>query len=164
MVALLPLYLMNFHYPEAQALVLLSVFGFGGAVLQMPLGWIADRWSFRVGQVLCLSLVICGGILLMTAIGLPSVVAVSLFILGGGAAGLNTLAVIEAGLTLRAGMKGTGMALIASSYTLGGVVGPAVSGSTLNLAHGHGAILVIVGLMIAYAATLVFAGRHRFRP
>jgi MFS family permease len=164
MVALLPLYLMNFHYPEAQALVLLSVFGLGGAVLQMPLGWIADRWSFRVGQVLCLSLVIIGGILLMTAIGLPSVVAVSLFIFGGGAAGLNTLAVIEAGSTLRAGMKGMGMALIASSYTLGGVVGPAVSGSTLNLAHGHGAILVILGLMMAYAATLAFAGRHRFSP
>jgi hypothetical protein len=49
------------------------------------------------------------------------------------------------------------MALIASSETLGGVVGQIVSGSTLSGAGGHEAVLVTIGLMAAYAATLVIA-------
>jgi len=159
MVALLPLYLMQFHYPEAQALVLLSVFGLGGTVLQTPLGWIADRWGFRAAQVVCLSLIVIAAMLLMTAIGLLPVVVAILFVWGGCAGGLNTLAVIEAGSTLDARMSGTGMALIASSYTLGGVIGPAVFGSTLSLMQGQGAIVVILGLMIVYAAMLAFADR-----
>lgn len=159
MVALLPLYLIGFHYPEAQALLLLSVFGLGGTVLQTPLGWVADRWSFRAGQILCLSLIIIGGILLITMIGSPWVVIAILFVWGGCVGGLNTLAVIEAGSTLKGGLSGTGMALIASSYTLGGVIGPIVSGSTLSWAGGHGAILVIIALMAIYAVTLALAGR-----
>lgn len=50
MVSLLPLYPISFHYPEAQALMLLSAFGLSGTVLQAPLGWITDRWSFRKGR------------------------------------------------------------------------------------------------------------------
>lgn len=161
MVALLPLYLIAFQYPEAQALILLSVFGLGGTILQLPVGWIADRFSFRVGQVLCLSLIILGGALLIIAVSSPWAVGAIIFVWGGCVGGLNTLAVIEAGLTLKAGVSSTGMALIASSYTLGGVIGPIVSGSTLRLAQGQGAILVIIGLMVIYAAMLAFTARRK---
>lgn len=164
MVALLPLYLNQFHYPESQALIFLSVFGLGGTILQTPLGWIADRWSFRAGQILCLSLITIGGLLLITMIGSAWVVIPVLFVWGGCVGGLNTLAVIEAGSTLKAGLSGSGMALIASSYTLGGVVGPTVSGAALGWAHGHGAIVVIIGLMILYAVTLLYAGRRSMAP
>jgi|GEM_PF-3780160 len=47
------------------------------------------------------------------------------------------------------------MASIASCYTLGGVVGPIVSGTTLSSLGGHGAIVVIVLLTVTYGATLV---------
>lgn len=161
MVALLPLYLIAFQYPEAQALILLSVFGLGGTILQLPVGWIADRFSFRVGQVLCLSLIILGGVFLITAVSSPWAVGAIMFVWGGCVGGLNTLAVIEAGVTLKAGVSSIGMALIASSYTLGGVIGPIVSGSTLRLAQGQGTILVIIGLMVVYAAMLAFAARRK---
>lgn len=160
MVALLPLYLMAFQYPEAQALVCLSVLGLGGTLLQAPLGWIADRFGFQSGQILCISIIIAGAVLLMTAITSPLAVVTVLFVWGGCVGGLNTLAVIEAGSTLRSGLSGTGMALIASSYTLGGTIGPVVSGATLTSAQGHGAILMIIALMVAYAATLTLAGRR----
>ncbi|SBW16154.1 putative membrane protein [Brucella sp. 10RB9215] len=158
-VSLLPLYLISFHYPEAQSLALLSVFGLGGTVLQTPLGWIADKWSFRAAQILCILLIITGGLLLIAMIGSLWAVAAILFVWGGCIGGLNTLAVIEAGSTLRGSASGTGMALIASSYTLGGVIGPIVSGATLSLASGHGAILTIITIMLAYAIALLAAGR-----
>jgi MFS family permease len=160
MVALLPIYLMNFQYPEAQALMLLSAFGLGGTILQTPLGWIADRWSYQTGQILCATLIVVGGLLLIGAINNPAVTATALFFWGGSAGGLNTLAVIEAGATLRPNLSGTGMALIASSYTFGGVVGPIVSGSLLSVANGHGAIILILGLMILYTLTLIVHPRQ----
>jgi MFS family permease len=162
MVSLLPLYLISFSYPETQSLVLLSVFGLGGTVLQTPLGWIADNWSFRAAQILCILLIITGGLFLVAMIRSPWAVAVIMFIWGGCVAGLNTLAVIEAGSTLRGSASGTGMALIASSYTLGGVIGPLASGATLNFANGHGAVLTIITFMLAYAIALLAAGRKSF--
>lgn len=155
MVALLPIHLMQFSYPEAQALLFLSLFGLGGTLLQTPLGWVADRWSFRTGQILCAVLIFVSGLLLILSINLPFVIMVALFIWGGCVGGLNTLAVIEAGATLKQGLSGTGMALIASSYTLGGVIGPVVSGSALGLAHGHGAIAMVLVLITIYGLTIV---------
>lgn len=155
MVALLPIHLMQFSYPEAQALLFLSLFGLGGTLLQTPLGWVADRWSFRTGQIVCAVLIFVGGLLLILSINLPFVIMIALFIWGGCVGGLNTLAVIEAGATLKQGLSGTGMALIASSYTLGGVIGPVVSGSALGLAHGHGAIAMVLVLITIYGLTIV---------
>jgi len=157
MVSLLPLYLMSFQYPEAQALLMLSVFGLGGTILQIPLGWLADRRGFRAAQSLCLMLTLGGGLLLILMISTKWAVLIILFAWGGCAGGLNTLAVIEAGSTLPGGLAGTGMALVASSYTLGGVIGPALSGTVLNLGGGHGAIIVIVGLMSVYGALLMIS-------
>lgn len=77
-----------------------------------------------------------------------------LFVWGGAAGGLNTLAVIEAGATLPAARSGAGMALIASSYTFGGVAVPVASGTTMHLWHGHGPMFVILALMTVYAAML----------
>ncbi|MBB4000254.1 MFS transporter [Aureimonas pseudogalii] len=162
MVSLMPLYLLNFEYPETNALTLLSIFGLGGTILQAPLGWIADRWSFRAAQLLCVALIIIGGTSIITLINLPWAIAVILFVWGGCVGGLNTLAVIEAGSTLRPELSGTGMAMIASSYTLGGVIGPVVSGATLSHGNGHGPIIVIVGLMVAYSLTLTLSRRKRF--
>jgi MFS family permease len=154
MVALLPVHLMTFRYSEANALALLSAFGLGGTILQTPLGWVADRWSFRTGQILCAGLIVSAGLVMIFSVDTPGSVLIALFVLGGCVGGLNTLAVIEAGASLRAGLSGTGMALIASCYTLGGVVGPVVSGSTLAALEGHGAIVVIVVLTAAYASLL----------
>jgi MFS family permease len=154
MVALLPIHLMNFNYLEAHALMLLSAFGLGGTVLQTPIGWLADRWSFRAGQIVCCVLIITGGMLIIFGMNTPALIMVALFFWGGCVGGLNTLAVIEAGATLRTGLSGTGMALIASCYTLGGVIGPVVSGATLSFLGGHGAIAIIVMLTAVYGASL----------
>ncbi|WP_062221224.1 MFS transporter [Aureimonas sp. D3] len=159
MVSLMPLYLLGFHYPEASALTMLSVFGFGGTLLQVPLGWIADRWGFRSAQLLCVGTIIVGGLLIVLSIGSPWHLGCILFVWGGCVGGLNTLAVIEAGSTLRPAMAGTGMALIASSYTLGGVLGPIVSGSVLNLLEGHGAIVIIICLVSIYGLVLCASPR-----
>lgn len=159
MVSLLPLYLMSFQYPEAQGLLMLSVFGLGGTILQLPLGWLADRRGFRAAQRLCLILTLGCGLLLILMISTNWAVLIILFTWGGCAGGLNTLAVIEAGSTLPGGLAGTGMALVASSYTLGGVVGPVVSGAVLNIGGGHGAIIVIIGLMSVYGV-LHFVSRN----
>lgn len=154
MVALLPIHLMKFGYSEAHALLLLSAFGLGGTVLQTPLGWLADRWSFRAGQTVCSALVILGGILIIFAVDTPTLIIVALFFWGGCVGGLNTMAVIEAGATLRMELSGTGMALIASCYTLRNGIGPNVSRATHSAIGGHGAIVVIVAFTAMYGATL----------
>ena len=59
-IALLPLHFENFGYPLASSAVLVSAFGFGGTLLQPPLGYLSDRKGYTFAQILCLVGCECG--------------------------------------------------------------------------------------------------------
>ncbi len=106
----------------------LGGFGAGGTLLQFPLGALADRYGYRATQLLCCALILAGVCLLPAIAHTPALLLPMLFLWGGAAGGMNTLAVIEAGERMQSAAVSTAMAAIALAYTVGSISGPLLVG------------------------------------
>lgn len=162
-IALFPLHFGNFGYPLAASAVLVSSFGFGGTLLQPPLGHLADKKSYKFAQSVCVAAIVvsCAGIMIFP--GNFAVMIIALFILGGAAGGLNTLAVIEAGQTLDSSKVAAAMTAIAMLYTLGSIIGPITSGAVLN-ALAHQGMVVFFCIAGATLGVILIAFRNIIHP
>jgi MFS family permease len=130
------------------AALLVSAFGLGGTLLQVPIGWFADRFSGRSGQLLCAGTILAGSLLIPLLLAQSWAAAVLAFFWGGAVGGMYTLAVLEAGAKVRDHHIASAMTAAAFFYTLGSAIGP----SLMQLAPPH-------GLMIATGAvSVVFLG------
>jgi MFS family permease len=153
-IALFPLHMANFGFPLTASAVLVSAFGFGGTLLQPPLGYLSDRRGYAFAQYVCIVaiLVSCAAAAMFATSFL--VLYPSLFILGAAAGGLNTLAVIEAGSTLDSRQVPAAMTAIAIFYTIGSISGPVASGVVLDLAANRGLLVLFAFAGLALAVTM----------
>ncbi|MEH6725365.1 MAG: MFS transporter [Hyphomicrobiales bacterium] len=159
-IALLPLYFEHVDFTLKVSAILVSSFGFGGTLLQPALGYIADRWSYYLAQMLCITFIIGSSMFVLLFTEQVVVSLVALFFLGGAAGGLNTLAVIEAGRSQSAPQIPAAMTAIAMLYTLGGIAGPVASGASLDLFQNQGMIMLFIASGVVLAMFLLF---HRYR-
>lgn len=156
-IALFPVHFQYLGFPLSQAAILVTAFGLGGTLLQPPLGTVADRSGYRLAHGLCILVVVASGLALVSLPGNLQVTAVAIFLLGGAAGGFNTLAVIEAGTRMGSADIPAAMTAIAMAYTVGGVVGPAISGAVLGVASNQGMIWSFIA-MAAILGILMFGG------
>ena len=164
-IALFPLHFENFGYPLAASAVLVSSFGFGGTLLQPPLGYLADKKSYKFAQLVCIAVIVFSCAIVMIFPGNFAVMIATLFILGGAAGGLNTLAVIEAGQTLDSSKVPAAMTAIAMLYTLGSIIGPITSGAFLDaLAHKGMVVLFCIAGVILGAIVIAFKNKSHSDP
>lgn len=154
-IALFPLHFDNFGYSLAASAVLVSSFGFGGTLLQPPLGYLADRKSYKFAQSVCIAAIVFSCAVVMIFPGIFAVLVGALFILGGAAGGLNTLAVIEAGQTLDSSKVPAAMTAIAMLYTLGSIAGPISSGAVLDIFAHNGMVVLFCIAGAALGAFLI---------
>jgi MFS family permease len=110
------------------AAAVLFGFGLGGTVLQVPLGWLADRAGYRRAQLATAAVVLAGAVGILVFAKLTPALVVALFLWGGAAGGMNTLAVIEAGSQMEEHDMSTAMTSIAMAYTVGSILGPIATG------------------------------------
>ena len=125
-------------YLLTAATLLISVFGAGGTVLQLPIGWMADRSSYRAGQLACGLVLLAGTLAIPLSQPFPWLATVVVFLWGGAIGGMNTLAVIEAGDRVGEQRVSTAMTAVAMFYTLGSVIGPVVTGGMVSFLGGEG--------------------------
>lgn len=159
-ISFLASYSLSAGYLLAAATVLVSVFGVGGTVLQLPIGWLADKSSYTSSQLLCGTILCLGGWLIPLSQPLPWLMSGLVFLWGGAIGGMNTLAVIEAGARVEERQVSTAMAAIAMAYTLGSVLGPIVTG-TLVARLGAPGLMVSAGLAGALFVTLLSVRQAR---
>lgn len=116
----------------AAATSLAGALGLGSFVLQYPCGWLADHWPLRrlLGTAGILLLLASLGFALGTQ-WLPAWWA-SAFVWGAVGGALYTLTMIRVAQTAHGDTVASTAAVIAG-YTLGGTVGPALSGVMLEL-------------------------------
>lgn len=151
-VSFLGAYSLSTGYLLTAATLLISVFGIGGTVLQLPIGWMADRSSYKTGQLVCGLMVVLGTLAIPFSQALPWLSTLIVFVWGGAIGGMNTLAVIEAGDRVAEYQVSTAMTAIALFYTLGSVLGPIATGATVSYVSPHGLMIsvgVAGGLFIA---------------
>ena len=145
----------------------LGGFGAGGTVLQLPLGWLADKAGFRRSQLLTASIVGLGALALPWAGQHPAWLFGLLFLWGGAAGGLNTLAVIEVGHRITGAGLSTGLLAVALAYTVGSTTGPVLTGWATFWFPGKGlpitTSLAVAAFIIVWAATSIVLPRFRLK-
>ena len=137
-------------YLLTAATLLISVFGAGGTVLQLPIGWMADRSSYRAGQLACGLVLLAGTLAIPLSQPFPWLATVVVFLWGGAIGGMNTLAVIEAGDRVGEQQVSTAMTAVAMFYTLGSVIGPVVTGGMVSFFGGEGLMVSVGGVGVLF--------------
>jgi MFS family permease len=130
----------------------LGGFGAGGTLLQIPLGWLADRAGFRVAQLLTALTIVACVLALPWVATFPPLLFALLFLWGGAAGGMNTLAVIEIGQRISGAGMSTGLMAVALAYTIGSVTGPVLTGWATEIFHGRGLPIVVAVSVSAFIA------------
>ncbi len=151
-------YSLSAGYLLTAATLLISVFGIGGTVLQLPIGWMADRSSYKVGQLVCGLILLLGTLAIPFSQPLPWLATIIVFLWGGAIGGMNTLAVIEAGDRVGEHQVSTAMTAIAMFYTLGSVLGPIATGATVSYISEHG-LMISVGIVGAVFIAMLILHR-----
>ena len=157
---LLPVYALNQGFGQQLALYMVSAVVVGDALLQLPLGLLADRLS-RQGLFLgCTLGLLAVSLALPLLLHTPGVWPL-LVLFGATAGGLFTLALILVGERYRDAELVSANACIAQLWGLGCLVGPLVTGAASQWLTGHALPL----LMAAGAAVLlVIIGRRGSVP
>jgi MFS family permease len=149
MLTLLPIYGLRQGFTQEVALFMVSVVVVGDAVLQLPIGWLADRMS---RQLLFRG---CGIVLLVSSLAIPLLLHTPLIwpvfvAFGASAGGLFTLSLIMIGERYRDDELVRANAHVAQLWGLGCLVGPLLTGAVSQWLSGHA-----LPLMMA-AGALVF--------
>lgn len=151
--SLLPVYGLSMGFPERKAVLLASAVFLGDACLQVFVGWAADR----IGrQRIHLG---CGALTLLAALSIPllpqgsPLLWTALFLMGGAAGGLYTLAIVQVG------DRFSGLALVSANafvgllWGLGAICGP-LAGSGFMSALGASGLLIAVAAGAALFVTV----------
>lgn len=153
---LLPIYGLRQGFSQETALLMASVVVVGDAVLQLPVGWLADRVPrqslFRT----------CGVALLVSSLGMPLLLQTPLIwpllvLFGASAGGLFTLSLILIGERFRDDALVRANAHVAQLWGIGCLLGPLTTGAASQWLSGHALPLV----MALGAAGFVFLAWQR---
>ena len=140
---------------EADAAILLTAFALGAMVLQMPLGWAADRFDRR--HVLSVSAL--GSAL--APLGMiwadASYVLIAGFAAFWGAisVGLYSVALTEIGARYRGTELAVANAAFMLSYGIGALVSPVLFGAAMDAIPPNGLLLLAAAAALAYLALMV---------
>ncbi|MGH8354017.1 MAG: MFS transporter, partial [Pseudomonas sp.] len=153
---LLPIYGLREGFSTSVALSMASTVVVGDALLQLPVGWLADRVS---RQALFRG---CGLVLLLSSLSIPALLHTALIwpllvLFGASAGGLFTLSLILIGERYRDEALVRANAHIAQLWGLGCLLGPLATGAASQWVSGHALPL----LMALGAAGFVYLAWRR---
>jgi MFS family permease len=155
--SILPLYGLALGMGAAAAALLVSASGLGSALMMLPAGMAADRPSLQQrhggehgARVLilhaCALITLLATVLIPFVAGAPWLAAAVAFVWGGAGGSLYTLAMIDIGSREEGITLVNSTAVLVLSYTLGGVLAPALGAAMLDWAPviGFPALLLAV--------------------
>lgn len=152
--ALLPVYGLQLGLDEATAVLQLTVATIGGVVLQLPIGWLADRFGRRHVLVGCAALKALTVAALPAAIDLPWLLWPLLFLWGGVMIAFYTLALALMGARFRGATLAKATSALVITYCLGSIAGPLAIGGAMDRFGPQGFIagMVAVSALLALVA------------
>jgi len=157
--ALLPLYGLRVGMDAGTAIELVAISTFGAVALQLPIGWVADRFGRRATLIGC---ALSGA---LTVAILPAVLHVTwllwlvLFLWGGGVVAFYTLALALLGGAFRGTAAAKANTALVIAYCLGSIAGPPAAGGAMDWLGPHGFVVV----MALVACLLVAVALPRLR-
>ena len=149
MLALLPLYGLQYGLSEQTAVLAVSVLFIGDALFQMPLGWLADRFGAKRVHSYCARFFIVFLLVLPWAMSSMALWLV-LLLLGASAGGLYTLGLIRVGGRFEGQDLVAANAAIGIVWGVGSLTGPIISNGLMNVLGSDGLLYGLVGLSVAF--------------
>jgi MFS family permease len=160
MLSLLPVYGLKIGLATGLAVLMVTVLFLGDACLQVPIGWAADRFGrTRVHAA-------CGVVAVLVTLALPSGLVSTpamwpaLFLIGGAAGGLYTLAIVRIGDRFRGGALITANAFVGILWGIGGLLGPLLGGASMEALNPQGLMLFVAAGAVAFLLSML---KHRAR-
>jgi MFS family permease len=140
---------------------MLTVLIVGNVLLQIPIGWLADRFSRRYLISWLAFGTVAGSILLVYWIEGSILIWPMLFIWGAIAFGTYTVAMIDLGDRFTGALLLAGNSAFGVMWGIGGIIGPAVAGVTMDLIGSEGLPLTLGALfaILGITACLMPLGR-----
>lgn len=145
--------------PVEEAAGLLTLLGAGGMLCQFPLGWLADHHGLRSAARLCTAALAAVTLAVLLVPPTPALLAVTVFVVGGAAAGLLTLGMVEAAQGEHAEDITTRVQQVSLVYTALSACGPALAGLLIERSGQPALLWALQGLLVA-----VLVGLLRGRP
>jgi MFS family permease len=163
---LLPLFGLHAGLDERAALLLVAVFMAGNAVLQVPIGLLADRYGRKTLLGICAAASFIGPLLLQRCLAAPILLWPLLFVWGGTLYAFYSQGVALLGEEFAVENLPSANTLFVMVYCLGGVVGPSVGGMAMDLWPRWGLPLLVSGaaLLMLGGLALNFAWSCRRPP
>jgi MFS family permease len=156
-VSFLPVLSLHAHWPIASTLAL-GVFTLGGTLLQLPIGYLADKLGYRAAQLITAAVIVTAtaSFILLGHQFVP--LLLTLFTLGGAAGAMNTLAVIEAGSSVAANLISAAASRVALAYTVGSIIGPPTVGLLVAVLGPASFPFAFATIGLAFCAARLFSG------
>jgi MFS family permease len=147
----LPVFAVREGWVQADALLLITAFGLGNVLLQLPIGWLADKMDRIRLLGVCAALGCLGGLLLPVAANDPILLTILAFFWGGAIIGIYTIGLTLVGQVFQGAALAPASAAFAFAYALGSIIGPGTAGFTMDLAGNNGLGWFIASICAAYA-------------
>ena len=155
--SLFPAFGLRLGLDEAEISLILSCLLLGGALAQVPIGWIIDRSSVFTALAAC-SLIGIAGFPLFAALMPAAKPAMAFaFLWGGALLGVQTIALAEMGKCYSGAMLRAGNATLALMWGVSGIVGIPVTGYAMDTLGPYG-LPIVVGAVFT-VATLAFVAQ-----
>jgi len=159
--AFFPLFGLQLGLGEVRSLSLLTAFGLGGVLLQMPLGWLADHVDRRKMLLACVLLTVLGCVALPALITVKPVAPIFAFGLGGIEGMIYAMGVILLGQRFRGVELATASVVFTTMWGAGTMMGPAAVGLGMDLLGDQVMPFLIAGLYALYLPVLWVSWRTR---
>lgn len=149
LISFLPLYGQNVGLSEAGGLYLITFFGIGGIVGQIPIGWLADHVDRMLLATVCTFLILVTTLAMPFAIALPFWNMAYMLVLGAIMSSIYTIAMVIIGEQFKGADLAAASALFGMMWGLGTVVGPQLGGLSYDQFPPHGIPLAVAALTVA---------------
>ncbi len=162
MLSFFPIYAVRISLDITSAAWLLGAAVAGAAVFQLPIGWLADRWSRRgviwIATLGTCALALAMPVVIKTWLAWPVAIA-----LGTCAYALYSLALVAMGDRFKGPMLVAGSAAASAMWGIGGIVGPPATGWIFKIAGHESLPYVLAAPYVVFAMCLVVSGGHLVR-
>ena len=155
MLSLLPVYGLKIGLATNLAVLMVTVVFLGDASLQVLIGWAADRFGRAGVHAACGVVAAC--VALALPLGLISSPAMwpALFLIGGAAGGLYTLAIVRIGDRFSGGALITANAFVGTLWGVGCLLGPLLGGASMEAVKPQGLMLFVAAGAVAFLLSML---------
>lgn len=161
--SLLPLYGLGIGLPARLAALMVSVVLLGDTCLQIPLGWTADRLGRRRVHTACGLLAGCSALLVPSLPGHTAVIWLPLFLMGGAAGSVYTLAIVRIGDRFRGEQLIAANAVVGFLWGVGGLAGPLLGSASMQLLKPRGLMLFVAAGAAVFLLSMLSPATSRSR-